>query len=538
MIKMPEIHCSLQYLVDKLPFVADDVSIEKFGNPNMNLYVDELSLYSVDEKQPRKSGVYLCRPEQLATLDQRYQGSILLCVSNNGPLKHIPEGYQILVIQCSQSPEFVFNKLQKTIVNIKRNNGRIDRAILEESDLQDILPIVEQTMKNPFLLLDAEFKLLGWSKAKECSEELYADTVCSGYLSNTYVMELIAQDCLRKLYEQGTVILPKGQLLPQHTAVIVMLRNEHLILGYGIMICSQRELRQPMIQGFQEIMGKFKTSLIKHTDISYAQNKSEILFYLMLLNGSITDQTEIRQKAQALNLCCGGEYTLYVLQCMGNIPSRYAFMPFIQTVPDGETVFLYDEGILVVERSDNRKPGLPGRPAFHQFLSDYDALAGSSTLFCHPEEIPNAYMQAKQSIEIGRLLSASQENMYFDYDKRVFRYPDYAPYLLIEKYYQETRHFPLTCLRLLQMMDQDEKKKSDYTRTLLVYLKNNGHIMDTAQELFFHRNSILKRIKQISDLLQLDLGDYNTRAELLFNFKILDCARALGKTEALMDLIH
>ena len=91
MIKMPEIHCSLQYLVDKLPFVADDVSIEKFGNPNMNLYVDELSLYSVDESQPRKFSVYLCRPEQLATLDQRYQDSILLCISNSGPPERIPE---------------------------------------------------------------------------------------------------------------------------------------------------------------------------------------------------------------------------------------------------------------------------------------------------------------------------------------------------------------------------------------------------------------------------------------------------------------
>ena len=152
--------------------------------------------------------------------------------------------------------------------------------------------------------------LRGWSKTKECSADLYTQTVDTGHLPNEYVMDLIAQDCLRKLYIQGTTVLPKGQFLDQHTVVMVMLKNEHLVLGYGMMICSQRELRQPMIQGFQEIMGKFNTSLQKSADITYTQNKSEILFYIMLLNGSITDPEEIQNRAQELNIRCSGAYTL------------------------------------------------------------------------------------------------------------------------------------------------------------------------------------------------------------------------------------
>lgn len=537
-MKMPEIHCSLQYLVDKIPFIADDVSIEKFGNPNMGMYVDTISLYSVDEAQPKPSNVYLCRPEQLGSLSDSYRDAVLLCVNNRDPLTQVPKDYNILVIQCSQSLEFVFNALQKTIVNLMMNNGRIDRAILEENSIQEILPIVEQTMKNPFLLLDAEFKLLGWSKTKECSEAIYTDTVRSGYLPNEYVLELISLDCLRKLYAQGTVVLPKGELLDNHTVLILMLKNEHMVLGYGILICSQRELRPPMIQGFQEIMGKFQTSLQKNADITYTQNKSEILFYIMLLNGSITSCSEIRARAKELHISNTGEYTLYVLQCMGRMPSRYAFRAFATDVLGSEPAFIYDNCILVIENSADREHSLMGKPAFHKFLSDYEALAGISTLFYHTEDVPNAYTQARHSIEIGNTLSSHKDGMYFEYDQNTFRYSDYAPYLLVEQYYRETAHFPITCPRLLKLIHQDQEKKSDYALTLLVYLKNNGHIMDTAQEMFFHRNSILKRIKQISESLKLDLSDYNTRAELLFNFKVIDYAKAIGKTEALMELIH
>lgn len=152
--------------------------------------------------------------------------------------------------------------------------------------------------------------------------------------------------------------------------------------------------------------------------------------------------------------------------------------------------------------------------------------------------MPNAYTQAKHAIETGHLLSTCQQPLYFEHSQPTYRFADYAPYFMIQQYYRETEHFPITCPRLLELIDQDAEKKSDYALTLLVYLKNNGHIMDTAQELFFHRNSILKRIKQISDFLKLDLADYNTRADLLFQFKVVDYAKAMGKTEELMSLVR
>lgn len=114
-MKMPEIHCSLQYLVDKLPFIADNVSVEKFGNPNMGMYVDAISLYSIDEAQPKQSNVYLCRPEQLGQLNASYQSAVLLCINNGTSLEQVPEAFSVLVVHCSQSLEFVFNALQKAI---------------------------------------------------------------------------------------------------------------------------------------------------------------------------------------------------------------------------------------------------------------------------------------------------------------------------------------------------------------------------------------------------------------------------------------
>ncbi len=238
------------------------------------------------------------------------------------------------------------------------------------------------------MLLDAEFKLLGWSKTKECSADLYTQTVDTGHLPNEYVMDLIAQDCLRKLYIQGTTVLPKGQFLDQHTVVMVMLKNEHLVLGYGMMICSQRRLRQPMIQGFQEIMGKFNTSLQKSADITYTQNKRKFCSILCCSMAALPTRRKFKNRAQELNISRSGAYTLHVLQCTGSIPSRYAIRTFCESHHLGDGFFIYDNCICVIENASSKGCSLAGKPAFLKFLSDCEALAGISAPFYHVNDVP------------------------------------------------------------------------------------------------------------------------------------------------------
>ena len=57
----------------------------------------------------------------------------------------------------------------------------------------------------------------------------------------------------------------------------------------------------------------------------------------------------------------------------------------------------------------------------------------------------------------------------------------------------------------------DEKHESDLIATLRQYLKNNGSINKTAEEMFIHKNTILYRMNKIKELLNCGLEDGEER---------------------------
>lgn len=62
---------------------------------------------------------------------------------------------------------------------------------------------------------------------------------------------------------------------------------------------------------------------------------------------------------------------------------------------------------------------------------------------------------------------------------------------------------------------EDMRENGELVHTLETYLLNNGNAMRTAQKLYIHRNTLLKRLEKISDLLQADLEDAYVRNDLL-----------------------
>lgn len=66
----------------------------------------------------------------------------------------------------------------------------------------------------------------------------------------------------------------------------------------------------------------------------------------------------------------------------------------------------------------------------------------------------------------------------------------------------------------------DERDGNGLLETLEIYLKNNGNAVQTAQKLYIHRNTLLKRLEKIEELLDVSLEDAYTRNDL-FNILIV-----------------
>ena len=84
---------------------------------------------------------------------------------------------------------------------------------------------------------------------------------------------------------------------------------------------------------------------------------------------------------------------------------------------------------------------------------------------------------------------------------------------VIQEYYQHT---------LRPLMEYDKQNNSDLCMILRSYLKHDGSVKETADELFVHRNTINYKLKKAEELLNVELSSLNTRLQLLLAFMIHD----------------
>lgn len=84
---------------------------------------------------------------------------------------------------------------------------------------------------------------------------------------------------------------------------------------------------------------------------------------------------------------------------------------------------------------------------------------------------------------------------------------------IIEEYCYDT---------LKPLIDFDNKKSTEYLKTLKVYLSNNCCLVKAAEELFIHRNTMVYRVEKLKEFLRTDFEDMYVKAELINALKLLE----------------
>lgn len=72
------------------------------------------------------------------------------------------------------------------------------------------------------------------------------------------------------------------------------------------------------------------------------------------------------------------------------------------------------------------------------------------------------------------------------------------------------------------LVEYDKNNNTDYCFVLDKYLKNDGSVKDTAEELYVHRNTINYKLGKISQILNMDISSMNVRVELIIALTLKD----------------
>lgn len=151
--------------------------------------------------------------------------------------------------------------------------------------------------------------------------------------------------------------------------------------------------------------------------------------------------------------------------------------------------------------------------AFGEVLKRMDYFSGLSHRFTETDRISDYLLQAHYVVE--HYANHPGDQVLYDFSAHTLDY-------LLHVCTSEMGARSLISRSILMLADHDKARGTEYVKTLDVYLKNEMSITQTAEMLYIHRSSLMKRLDKIQRMLPEDLNDPDVR--LLYRV----CLKLLG----------
>lgn len=181
-------------------------------------------------------------------------------------------------------------------------------------------------------------------------------------------------------------------------------------------------------------------------------------------------------------------------------------------------VFVNENDIVTILGNYSEEECIRVKEAFLKYFSGYTDKSESKYLGIGrlTKSVRCLYKSYNQAASIAKLHLSGKIN------QALVAYSDMGAYRLlmgiedqdiITDYYDKT---------IRPLIEYDEQNNSNLCDILRVYLDNNGSVKDTADIFYVHRNTINYKLNKISEILNINLSEFDARFQITLAFMLQD----------------
>lgn len=505
---------TVQDVVEKLPVsmlpysVMDMVVSSKVDTDRI---ISRALLYSDGVQVCDLSAIYLCVPSDLP-LPPAFQNASVLCVTGNKNIAVAAGEDRILWAVCSSDIKTVYNVLEQEIV-INRMIANMDllRGVREGTSVDEVLQRGKMVFTNPFALVNAAFKVVGYSEGRATGYEPWDDSVYNGELDSLFVASLFDTGIIKRALGEGFCLVDNGSILP-FPLLIVAIRNGEGLLGYGLLTCSKTAPSQRMLTAFSAFIREFSPYLSRGTDSGDAVTNRSELFLRGLLEGGFSTSQDVLTRAERLGLPMSGGYKLLKLDFRVDSPLPIDFVrrQLSELFSLGWSFSANGAIFILLERNHALwyRDKVDTDAFWDSVIARYNLKVGVSETFFSLSDIGGAAYQCDAAIRFGMLMGGRKDlGLLFSYRRcghDVFDYDMFSVIDGIESVSNRGGNLPACPTGLEPILDLPEQRRRDALRTLACYIEHGCRVAPTAEALSIHRNTLLYRLGKLPGFDEVD----------------------------------
>lgn len=401
--------------------------------------------------------------------------------------------------------------------SVSKKSQKIMEAYLSNDSLQNVLDVTADIIKNPLIVIDNGYRVMGSSNDKDCEDLEWKQSIQNGYCSYEFISHFCKLSEIQSSQSEEAPVLVGCMMSPMRRCISKIMVN-HKRVGYLLSIEAFNPFDEEKVQLLDYASRIFSKILLLSAlesgkDI-YHTGWDLIINVIEKRDGSVEILKEYMKKT-GFNI--GTEY-IVILVKMDNKSKDDAQVDSIHNIFHDlfpKCIFCYYEDyiVLLVEPNEDSTQVLAHIIEKKEILRKKQLIVTVSDSFKKIEGLSRYYMQAKRAADLIRIL---------DSEKIACSYDDVRRYdmLLSKPIENDIPLFLRTKERLLY--EYDKEHGTDYFKTLYFYVKHSRSLQEVSDELFIHKNTVSYRIGRIRELFDIDLNDGETRIGFYLAYQMLE----------------
>lgn len=402
-------------------------------------------------------------------------------------------------------------------VSIFHNN--LTKGLTQGMTLGQLLDTIHKTLDIPVVLLDLNLK--PYLTAGITSEEL--DGLHEDFASQ--VGQTRSGKILLKPIEPEHPLQIDAK---KHTRLVCPISVHHQVIGYVAFIyppqSKQLEFEQDFIQRAATTCSLHY--LNEKTSLEAIENM-KAYFFEQLLQKQYTSKSSMINRSYLMDIDLNQDFFIGNVKMLKNslqIKEQHLLAKVIQTfaiylemhkIPIFITQY-QDEIIFLMQKQQNTLDIAESiLKHLQRSFKIYDFRIGISRVIQDIEDIPEAHQQSIIALN-------------FDKKQSIILFENTSIISSIINPHNKSSIIQLARRELKAILDLKEPKKVEFLKTLYTFLKNNGNLQKTMDDLNLSMSGLVYRIQKLEDLLDKNLRNSKDSFELTFCIEALEI---LGEIE-------
>ncbi len=425
----------------------------------------------------------------------------------------------------------------RELIRIKSANERIFTAFARREGIDSILTAAELELRNPMVVFDRSAKLLG-SGAK-FQKGGFPGAYWESLRTRGYFLWKTSADVQRFLAStrdlasllvnnRDPFFLTLDEFPTQARRLMYKIVAHREIIGH----CAAMEFDEPFREGDIEIMRS--TALLVGLELERTSVKSinagaDSVIFKELYNREFSSLQELKLRTAPLGWKIEGNFYLLSI-APERITTEKSYVTAVlltntlsRHFPEGcvdVKVYSDESRFMFLLNVDD----VANYQGIRRFLCDYlesEELQGAiSARFTDIMDLRRMADTNDHILETGKIMDCKQslfdgEDLYFP--------------LIASELIRSPRNFDEFTLEISRLRQYDEEYGTDFLETVYTYLDTGRSVAKTAQRLFLHRNTVMRRLERFAEITGYDLNEGEWAYKTYVAFQLEEYRRRVNK---------